>query len=48
LKTLYDAEKVLKQEKLAGYMRPDIENQRGQAERILEEIISRAPGLLEL
>ena len=48
LKTLYDADKVLKQEKFAGYMRPDIQDQRGRAERILEEIISRAPGLLEL
>ena len=48
LKTLYDAEKVLKQEKYAQYMKHGILDQRGRAERILEEIINRAPQLLDL
>ena len=38
LKTLYDAGKILKQEKFARHMKPNILNQRGKAERILEEI----------
>jgi len=48
LKTLYDAEKVLKQEKFAKFMQDGILDQRGRAEKILEEIIQRAPQLLEL
>ena len=48
LKTLYDAEKVLKQEKFGKFMRDGILDQRGRAEKILEEIISRAPQLLDL
>lgn len=48
LKTLYDAEKVLKQEKLVKFMQDGILDQRGRAEKILEEIIQRAPRLLEL
>lgn len=48
LKTLYDAEKVLKQEKFGKFMQDGILDQRGRAEKILEEIISRAPQLLDL
>ena len=48
LKTLYDAEKVLKQEKFVKFMQHGILDQRGRAEKILEEIINRAPQLLEL
>lgn len=48
LKTLYDAEKILKQEKLIERLKKDVLNQRDKAERILEEIIDRAPQLLQL
>ncbi len=48
LKTLYDAGNVLRQEKFIKFMKQDILDQRGRAERILEEIINRAPQLLNL
>jgi hypothetical protein len=48
LKTLYDAEIILKKEKFAKYMKQGILDQRGRAERILDEIINRAPQLLDL
>ncbi len=48
LKTLYDAEKVLKQEKFVKRLKKDVLTQRDKAERILEQIIDRAPQLLQL
>tara|TARA_B100001964_G_C14164304_1_gene568302 strand:+ start:402 stop:905 length:504 start_codon:yes stop_codon:yes gene_type:complete len=48
LKTLYDAEKVLKQEKFEKYLKKDVLSHRHKAEQILEQIIDRAPQLLQL
>lgn len=48
LKTLYDAEKTIKQGKFSKHLKEHILDQRGKAERILEEIIDRAPQLLKL
>ena len=48
LKTLYEAEKVLKQEKFVKRLKKDVLTQRDKAERILEQIIDRAPQLLQL
>jgi hypothetical protein len=48
LKTLYDAGKILNQDKFVKFMQPGIMDQRARAEKILEEIINRAPQLLDL
>ena len=47
-KTLYDAEKVLKQEKFEKYLKNVVLSHRHKAERILEQVIDRAPQLLQL
>ncbi len=48
LRTLHDAEVVLKDEKYEGYLKTNAIEQRDKAERILHAIIDRAPQLLNL
>ncbi|MBT7956515.1 MAG: hypothetical protein HN731_15085 [Rhodospirillaceae bacterium] len=48
LKTLYDAENILKQEKFEHRLNNTVLNKRDKAERILETIIDRAPQLLNM
>ncbi len=48
LKTLYDAENVLKQEKYQDHLNEAVLDKRDKAERILETIIDRAPQLLNM
>ena len=48
LKTLYDAENILKQEKHQHRLNNTVLNKRDKAERILETIIDRAPQLLNM
>ena len=48
LRTLYDAEQVLKEDKYENYLMANVVEQRDKAERILNAIIDRAPQLLNL
>jgi len=48
IKTLYDANGVLSRPEFEGRLPPDILNRQRSAERILNEIIDRAPRLLDL
>ncbi len=48
LRTLYDAEQVLKEAKYESYLKANVVEQRDKAERILNAIIDRAPQLLSL
>ena len=48
LKTLYDAENILKQEKFQDRLNNTVLDKRDRAERILETIIDRAPQLLNM
>ncbi len=48
LRTLYDAEQVLKEAKYENYLKANVVEQRDKAERILNAIIDRAPQLLSL
>ena len=48
LRTLHDAEVVLKDEKYSGHLKNTAIEQRDKAERILNAIIDRAPQLLNL
>lgn len=48
IKTLYDANKFLNDSRYHGLIDNDVQNKKHQAERILNEIIGRAPALLEL
>jgi len=48
LRTLYDAEQVLKEDKYENYLMANVVEQRDKAERILNAIIDRTPQLLNL
>jgi len=48
LKTLYDAENILKQKKYEHHLNDTVLDKRDKAERILEAIIDRAPQLLNM
>ncbi|MBL6945125.1 MAG: hypothetical protein ISR47_00635 [Rhodospirillales bacterium] len=48
LRTLYDADKVLKDEKFKTFVSATILKRRSSAEKILNEVIDRAPQLLQL
>ncbi len=48
LRTLYDAEQVLKEAKYENHLKANVVEQRDKAERILNAIIDRAPQLLSL
>ena len=48
LKTLHDAEQVLKQDRFSGRVTDGVNTRRTTAEKILNQIIERAPQLLDL
>jgi len=48
LRTLYDAEQVLKEDKYENYLMANVVEQRDKAERILNAIIDRTPQRLNL